>query len=174
MTEQIKRMDNDKVEDAFMLSALLNVVDSPFGNAGHIVFMTANVAEVIDPALTQPGQLDMQFKLGFCHLTWPRTCLRGYSLPPVKRPRHLLKSKLGSVHVSLLANFRPRHFLELRFKYTSFTMSKLPNTKTDPSPPSNRKLIKLSHHPINPYYHPSHYGFSAAKCAHSLRCLLLG
>jgi chaperone BCS1 len=47
------------------LSALLNVLDGHGAKENHVLFMTTNHVERLDPALTRPGRIDQTFYLGY-------------------------------------------------------------------------------------------------------------
>lgn len=56
----VKREKGKKKEEKVSLSALLNAIDGVAANEGHVLFMTTNHIENLDPALIRPGRCDRQ------------------------------------------------------------------------------------------------------------------
>ncbi|KAJ3151901.1 hypothetical protein HK101_001852 [Irineochytrium annulatum] len=61
------------------LATLLNVMDGHSSAPGTIVIMTSNHPEVLDPALTRPGRIDLHLSLGYCTLHQLETMYRNVS-----------------------------------------------------------------------------------------------
>ncbi|RKP07784.1 P-loop containing nucleoside triphosphate hydrolase protein, partial [Thamnocephalis sphaerospora] len=55
----------DLLRRTFTLSALLACLDGQVVNEGNIVIMTTNHPELLDPALTRAGRIDLKLELGY-------------------------------------------------------------------------------------------------------------
>ncbi|KAL1973216.1 hypothetical protein VTN31DRAFT_5851 [Thermomyces dupontii] len=55
----------ERESQALSLSALLNAIDGVAAPEGHILIMTTNHPEHLDPALIRPGRVDMQVAFGY-------------------------------------------------------------------------------------------------------------
>ncbi len=60
---QRKRTDGDKIV-GITFSGLLNALDGVAAPEGHILVMTTNHPELLDPALIRPGRCDQQLEIG--------------------------------------------------------------------------------------------------------------
>lgn len=57
--------ENSAVNKALSLSGFLNIIDGVASNEGHILVLTTNHMERLDPALLRPGRVDMVIRFGF-------------------------------------------------------------------------------------------------------------
>lgn len=57
----------ERESQALSLSALLNAIDGVAAPEGHILIMTTNHPEHLDPALIRPGRVDMQVAFGYAN-----------------------------------------------------------------------------------------------------------
>ncbi|KAJ4749498.1 P-loop containing nucleoside triphosphate hydrolases superfamily protein [Rhynchospora pubera] len=73
-----KSDDNNK--DKITLSGLLNFVDGIWSSSGEerIIVFTTNCKEILDPALTRPGRMDMHIHMGYCGPCGFRVLARNY------------------------------------------------------------------------------------------------
>ena len=58
------KTDISIMEDQLTLGGILMGIDGPFTNEGHILIMTTNHIDKIDPALLRPGRVDKKIRMG--------------------------------------------------------------------------------------------------------------
>ncbi|RCV10679.1 hypothetical protein SETIT_2G128300v2 [Setaria italica] len=66
--KKTRKSSNSKKGDKVTLSGLLNFVDGLWSSGGEerIIVFTINHKECLDPALLQPGRMDMHIHMGYC------------------------------------------------------------------------------------------------------------
>ncbi|KAJ4768685.1 P-loop containing nucleoside triphosphate hydrolases superfamily protein [Rhynchospora pubera] len=71
---------DDNKKDKITLSGLLNFVDGIWSSSGEerIIVFTTNCKEILDPALTRPGRMDMHIHMGYCGPCGFRVLARNY------------------------------------------------------------------------------------------------
>jgi hypothetical protein len=68
LQNQKKIIEEENNNDNIDLSFLLNLLDGILEIPGRIIIITSNYPEKLDPALTRPGRIDINVKLGKCSI----------------------------------------------------------------------------------------------------------
>jgi mitochondrial chaperone BCS1 len=97
--------DNSAVNKALSLSGFLNIIDGVASNEGHILVLTTNHMERLDPALLRPGRVDMVIRFGLADASMIKGIFKAiYSTFESESP---LKAAMASANGSAVKGEKP-------------------------------------------------------------------